>query len=84
MYTLYRSPAAFYECLISHDRTSLYYHHHPKKFSVLPLLAKNFVLINLYNPNTKNEQAEVLNTLKVLILKPKLKLFTGRRLPCIF
>ena len=25
MYTVYRSPAAFYECLISPDRTSLYY-----------------------------------------------------------
>ena len=25
--------------------------------------AKNFVLINLYNPNTENEQVEVLNTL---------------------
>ena len=25
--------------------------------------AKNFVLINLYNPNTENEQGEVLNTL---------------------
>ena len=25
--------------------------------------AKNFLLINLYNPNTENEQVEVLNTL---------------------
>ena len=29
--------------------------------------AKNFVLINLYNPNTENEQFEVLNTLLTMI-----------------
>ena len=29
--------------------------------------AKNFVLINLYNPNTENEQVEVLNTLLAMI-----------------
>ena len=33
MYTLYRSPATFYECLISGDHTSLYYRC-PKMFSV--------------------------------------------------
>ena len=30
MYTVYRSPDAFYECLISPDRTSLYYCCSPK------------------------------------------------------
>ena len=29
--------------------------------------AKNFVLINLYNPNTENEQVEVLNTLLTMM-----------------
>ena len=29
--------------------------------------AKNFVLTNLYNPNTENEQAEVLNTLLTMM-----------------
>ena len=29
--------------------------------------AKNFVLINLYNPNTENEQAEILNTLLTMM-----------------
>ena len=29
--------------------------------------AKNFVLINLYNPNTKNEEVEVLNTLLTMM-----------------
>ena len=29
--------------------------------------AKNFVLINLYNPNTENEQIEVLNTLLTMM-----------------
>ena len=28
---------------------------------------KNFVLINLYNPNTENEQVEVLNTLVTMM-----------------
>ena len=28
---------------------------------------KNFVLINLYNPNTENEQVEVLNTLLTMM-----------------
>ena len=35
--------------------------------------AKNSVLINLYNPNTENEQVEVLNAL-----------LTSRRLQCFF
>ena len=29
--------------------------------------AKNFLLINLYNPNTENEQVEVLNTLLTMM-----------------
>ena len=29
--------------------------------------AKNFVLINLYNPNTENEQNKVLNTLLTMM-----------------
>ena len=29
--------------------------------------AKKFVLINLYNPNTENEQVEVLNTLLTMM-----------------
>ena len=29
--------------------------------------AKNFVLTNLYNPNTENEQVEVLNTLLTMM-----------------
>ena len=45
--------------------------------------AKNFVLINLYNPNTENEQVEVLNTL-LTMMKRKHKPFTSRRLQCIF
>ena len=28
---------------------------------------KNFVLINLYNPNTENKQVEVLNTLLTMM-----------------
>ena len=30
-------------------------------------MQKNFVLINLYNPNNENEQVEVLNTLLTMM-----------------
>ena len=37
------------------------------KGRILILNAKNFVLINLYNPNTENEQVEVLSTLLTMM-----------------
>ena len=50
--------------------------------------AKNFVLINLYNPNTKNEEVEVLNTLltmmKTIDINENTNVLTSRRLQCIF
>ena len=49
---------------------------------------KNFVLINLYNPNTENEQVEALYTfltmMKTIDINENLKPFTSRRLQCIF
>ena len=44
--------------------------------------AKNFVLINLYNPNTENEQAEVLNTL--LTMMKTIDVNENTNLLCIF
>ena len=45
---------------------------------------KNFALINLYNPNTENEQVEALYTfltmMKTIDINENLKPFTSRRL----
>ena len=49
--------------------------------------AKNFILINLYNHNTKNEEVETLNTLLTMMETTdikKLEPFTSRRFQCLF